>query len=174
MRIELPFDEAVRLGTLRSPLPALVQSLRCEGSTVFADVDLRALHTDSFLFALALAAAGSVAVAAAFTGFEDGVATFALTAHARGLPAHRLVPFLLSQVNEGIERSGVPTGVVEVTAGVPDPLVRVAVQAAVNTIAEGVAVQDFRLTDGVLVLEATIGSIRLLAPDAPNPVDSAS
>jgi hypothetical protein len=41
MQLALPFIEAIALMTAENPLPPMIRAVRCEGSTVHADVDLR-------------------------------------------------------------------------------------------------------------------------------------
>jgi hypothetical protein len=168
MRIELPFPEAVALATARQPLPSLVTFLSASDESVLADIDLRALHPDSFALSLAFAAAGTVSITARFTGFADGIATFAVTAHARGLPAHKVVPYLLRTVNSAIVRFGVPEGVVEVTDGADGPLVRIDLQRAIETAVLGVRVTSFLLRGARIVLDAEIGSVQRVEPAPPS------
>ncbi|HEY8589481.1 MAG TPA: hypothetical protein VIL55_08015 [Naasia sp.] len=170
MRIELPFPEALALATAGGPLPPIVRRLRCSGSTISAELDLGELPTDSFLMKLAIAAAGTVAVTAELSGFSAGIATFAITVSARGLPAHRLIPFLLNTVNDAIDRSSLPGGLIEVAAGTDEPVVRIDVQQAVRERATGIILTDLRLVDSVFVVQAVIGTVRLSEPAGDQPV----
>jgi hypothetical protein len=160
VRIELPFPEAVALATARQPLPPMITSLDCAGGTVLIDADLRGLPSDSLAVRLALAAAGTLSLTARFTGFAAGVATFAVRAHARGFPAHKLVPYLLGTVNAAIERAGVPAGVVQVTEGEEEPLVRIDLQRAIETAVLGVRVTSFDLRDAGIFVDAQVGVVR--------------
>src|SRR3712207_5289920 len=110
MKLALPFSEALSLATAEKPLPAVLRSVECVGDTVSAEIDLDALPTRSIARQLAAAAAGTVAVTARFVGFSDGVATFAVTAHARSLPVHKLLQFVLDPVNKAIRDRGLPDG----------------------------------------------------------------
>ena len=47
MQIALPFAEAIALVVAKEPLPPMVRDLRCEGSTIHADIDLRAIPDPS-------------------------------------------------------------------------------------------------------------------------------
>jgi hypothetical protein len=165
VRIDLPFAEAITLATSARPLPPLVTSLSCEGEILHADVDLGSVETDSFAMRLAFAAAGTVAVTAEFTGFANGVATFAMTAHARGLPAHKLVPYLLSTVNDAIAKSGAPEGVLEVAAEGGDPVVHIDVQRAIEAAVRGIRITSFALTDARILVDAEVSEIRRVVPE---------
>lgn len=165
MRIELPFAEALALADAGPGIPPVVRSLGCSGSTITAVLDLDALPTGSFAMRLAFAAAGEVTVTARLAHFAAGIATFAITAHARGLAAHRLLPYLLSTVNDGVARSGLPAGLVEVQAEGDQPVVRVDVQQAVRSAAEGIVVTGLRIEDAVVIVDAAIGAVRRRAAE---------
>lgn len=162
MKIELGFTEALAIANARQLVPPMVESLRCEGSTVFAEIDLGAIPTDSFGMRLALAAAGTVSVSGRLTGFADGIATVVITAHARGLPAHKLVPYLLDTVNGAIRDAGLPDGLVEIRRGDPDPIAIINVQRGVDTVVAGVTVTDVRLVDAIIHAEAEVGTVRFV------------
>ena len=161
MKLALPFAEALSLATAEKPLPAVLRSVDCRGETLHAEVDLNALPTRSIAMSLAAAAAGAVTVTARLVGYADGVATFAVTAHAWNLPAHKLLPYLLDPANKAIRGSGLPEGLLRIERGDAGPLVLVDVQKAVETKASGVTVTDLRLVDAVLHVEATIGTVQL-------------
>ena len=57
MQLALPFAEAIALAVAKEPLPPMVRDLRCEGSTIHADIDLRAIPDLSTALRLAAAAA---------------------------------------------------------------------------------------------------------------------
>ena len=93
MQLALPFAEAIAFAEVQEPLPPMVRDLRCEGSTIHADVDLRAIPDPSTGLRLAAAAAGAVAVTVRFADYSDGTATLVVTAHARAFPrTSRAVP----------------------------------------------------------------------------------
>ena len=108
MQFALPFAEAIAVVVAKEPLPPMVRDLRCEGSTIHADIDLRAIPDPSTALRLAAAAAGTVAVTVRFADFSAGVVTLVVTAHARALPAHELVPFLVGPINAALRTADCP------------------------------------------------------------------
>jgi hypothetical protein len=163
MKLALPFPEALSLATAGKPLPTVLGSVDCRGETLSADIDLDALPTRSIALRLAAAAAGTVTVTARLVGYAEGVATFVLTAHARTLPAHKLLPYLLDPVNKAIRDRGLPEGLVEIQRGDDaGPLVLIDVQKAVEAKATGVTIDSLQLMDAVIHAEARIGAVGLL------------
>jgi hypothetical protein len=162
MNLAVPFSEALSLATAEKPLPPVIRALDCQGETITAEIDLEAIPSRSIALRLAAAAAGTVTVTARMVSYEAGVATFVLTAHARSLPAHKLVPFLLDPVNNAIRDRGLPGGLLQVQRGdEAGPLVLIDVQKAVETKASGVTVDDLQLVDAVIHADATIGTVSL-------------
>ncbi len=161
MKLALPFPEALSLATAEKPLPPVLRSVDCRGDTLSAEIVLDALPTRSIAVQLAAAAAGTVAVTARFVGFSEGVVTFAVTAHARTLPVHKLLQFVLDPVNKAIRDRGLPEGLVRIDHGDAGPIVLIDVQQAVETKASGVTVTRLELLDAVIHAEATIGTVRL-------------
>ncbi len=155
MLITLPFDEAVAFATLETPLPPMVSALACEQSTITADIDLSRIESESRAMRIALTVGGTVKVAARLTGFDAGIATFAVTAHVRGLAAHTLLRYLVGPVDSAMTRAGLPSGLVSIHTGDDDPEVRIDVQRAVDERMPGVAVTALRLEHSVIHLEAT-------------------
>src|SRR5450830_388272 len=105
MQIALPFTEALALAATAGPLPPMVRSVRADGSTVHAEVDLRQVPSASGAARLAFAAIGTVEVQARLIDMTHGTATVevrasartstvAVRAEARGLPAHKLLRHL--------------------------------------------------------------------------------
>ena len=162
MRIELPFDEALAFARSRGPLPEIVQSIGCDGSTISVELDLRAIESSSLGMRLALAAAGAVLVSVRVTGYSEGVASLAVTAHARGLPAHKLLPYLLRPIDDAVVKAGLPSGTVTVADAEGDPVVRVDVQRAVDTRVHGMTVTALDVADAVFRLRAEVGDFRVL------------
>jgi len=154
MRIELPVAEAIAFATVNSPLPPLVESISSEGSHVEAVIDLQLVPTTSFAMRLLSAAAGTVTVTATFAGYARGAAAFDITAEARGLPAHKLLPALLDRANQAITDSDVPAGLLELIDTASGPQLLVNVQHLVGQKVPGVTVTDIDLRDGVLHIEA--------------------
>ena len=161
MQLAIPFTEALALATARDPLPPLVRSVRTEGSVVHAEIDLRMIPDAPTALRLAAAAVGTVAVTARLSGFGDGVALVAVTAHARALPAHKLLGYLSGPIDDALRRQGLPPGLVEIRRGEGDPVLAIHVQDAVDTRATGITVTGLGLTEGVIYVAATVGTVRL-------------
>ena len=161
MQLAIPFTEALALATAREPLPPLVRSVRSEGSVVHAEIDLRAIPDAPTALRLAAAAVGTVLVTAQLQAFGDGVAIVAITAHARALPAHKLLGYLTGPIDDALRREGLPPGLVEVRRGEGDPVLAIRVQDAVNTKAQGILVTGLGLTDDVIYASANVGTVRL-------------
>lgn len=158
MQITLPVDEALALAAVKQPLPPFVRSLRCEGSTIVLEVDLRLVPDGGTALRLAAAAVGTVTATAVLTGYAGGVATFEVTAQARSLPAHKLLNHLTGPVNSALARQGLPEGIVEIRKGDGDPVVAVRVQEAVATKVSGITLTDLAVHDGAVHATASIGS----------------
>ena len=161
MQLALPFTEAIALAAAKEPLPPMVRALRCEGSTIHAEIDLRAIPDPSTGLRLAAKAVGTVAVTVRFADYSEGMATLVVTAHARTLAAHKLVPYLIGPINSALRDRGLPEGLVEVQRGESEPWVVIAIQRAISTKVEGLLVTDLGLRDAVIHLEATVGSVRV-------------
>jgi len=159
MKLTLPFPEALSLATADKPLPPMIRSLVCQGQRIHAEIDLNAIDSNSTALRIAAAVAGTVSVTALFAGYSGGVATFAITAHALGLPVHKLLQFLLDPVNTAIRERGLPEGLLVIERGDAAPLVRIDVQKAIETKASGVTLTNLQLLDSVLHADATIGAV---------------
>ena len=162
MQISLPLDEALALAAAKKPLPPFVRSLRCEGSTIMVEVDLRLVPDGGTALRLAAAAVGTVTATAVLTGYAGGVATFEVTAQARSIPAHKLLNHLTGPVNTALARQGLPEGLVEIRKGDGDPVVAVRVQEAVATKVTGVTLTDLAVHDGAVHVSARIEKVTLL------------
>lgn len=162
MQISLPLDEALALAAAKKPLPPFVRSLRCEGSTIAVEVDLRLVPDGGTALRLAAAAVGTVTATAVLTGYAGGVATFEVTAQARSIPAHKLLNHLTGPVNTALARQGLPEGLVEIRKGDGDPVVAVRVQEAVATKVTGVTLTDLAVHDGAVHVSARIEKVTLL------------
>jgi len=162
VQISLPLDEALALAAAKKPLPPFVRSLRCEGSTIVVEVDLRLVPEGGTALRLAAAAVGTVTATAVLTGYAGGVATFEVTAQARSIPAHKLLNHLTGPVNTALARQGLPEGLVEIRKGDGDPVVAVRVQEAVATKVTGVTVTDLAVHDGAVHVSARIEKVTLL------------
>lgn len=161
MRLALPFSEALSLATAEKPLPPVIRSIDCVGETLRAEVDLEALPTRSLAVQLAAIAAGTVTVTARFAGYADGTATFVVTAHARSLPVHKLLPYVVDPINRATRARGLPEGLLRIERGDAGPLLLVGVQEALETRSSGVTLTHLELRDAVVHAEATIGTVRL-------------
>jgi hypothetical protein len=161
MQIALPFTEALAVAASQKLLPPMLSGIHCEGSTVHAEVDLRAIPDPSTALRFAAAAAGTVAVTARFAGYADGVVTLVVTAHARTLPAHKLLPYLLGPINAMLREQGLPEGLVEIQRGESEPWVLIDVQQAVATKADGVTVTALGLRNAVIHVDVALGNVRL-------------
>lgn len=159
MQIQLPFGEALGLATALGPFPPLVRSVHADGSVVHAELDLREIPTSGAL-RLVAHALGTITVTARLAGYDGGVARLAVTAHARGLPAHKL-GLLVGPVNTALRRHGLPAELVEVVAGPQAPMVVVRVQDAVDVRVTGVLVTAVDLRDAVVHVTAEVGAVRL-------------
>jgi hypothetical protein len=162
VQISLPLDEALALAAAKKPLPPFVRSLRCEGSTIVVEVDLRLVPDGGTALRLAAAAVGTVTATAVLTGYAGGVATFEVTAQARSIPAHKLLNHLTGPVNTALARQGLPEGLVEIRKGDGDPVVAVRVQEAVATKVTGVTLTDLAVHDGAVHVSARIEKVTLL------------
>ena len=165
MQLALHFTEALALATAKDPLPPLIGAVRAEGSTVHAEIELRHVPDASTALRLAAAAVGTVPVTGRLVSYQDGVATIEVTAQARGLPAHKLVPYLVGPINGFLREQGLPPGLIEVQRGESAALIVVQVQRAVETKVSGVTVTGLEMTDQVIRITAkvaAVGAVRVL------------
>ena len=161
MQIALPFLEAIALATSRSPLPPVVTSLTCDGSTVHVELDLRQIESPSLAVRLALAAGGTVRVDARIDWFENGIATLVVTVHARGLPAHKLLPYLVGPIEDALRARGLPEKLVTVQRSDSDTEVLIELQQAVDSRTDGLVITSLRVDDAVIHLSAAVGEFRV-------------
>jgi hypothetical protein len=155
MQLTLTFDEVIALATASSPLPSIVRSLSAEGGIVRAELDPLEVITGS-LARIVAAAAGTISVAARFARFSDGVASFEITATARGLPAHKLLPLLLDRVNAAIAENPSIAGIVTIENGTEQPCALIDLQEALSARVQGMRVTGFDLRDATIHLDATV------------------
>jgi hypothetical protein len=155
MQLTMTFDEVIALATTSSPLPTIVRSLSVEGEVVRAELDPLEVITGS-LARLIAAAAGTISVTARFAGFSEGVASFEITAMARGLPAHKLLPLLLDRVNTAIAENPSIVGIVTIENGTEQPRAHIDLQKALSTRVQGMRVTGFDLRDATMHLDATV------------------
>ena len=162
MRVDIPFAELLALATSEKSLPDFVESVTAAGATVRAMVDLRKVPSDSLPVRLALGAAGVVELSAEIVDFDIGVASLRVTVQARGLPAHKLLPYLITPIDSAIRKRGLPAGLVRIDRGDGDPLVLLDVQKAVDSRVEGVTITKLRMRDAELRVDALINGFRRL------------
>ena len=161
MEITLPLTEALALAAAKEPLPAIVRSITPDGDSVQLEIDLRLVPDAPLALRVAAAAIGTVSVTATYTGYTMGTATFEVTAHARALPAHKLLNHLTGPIATALRRRGLPEGLVEVHKGEGEPVLAVHLQDAVSAKATGVTVTDFTLRDATAHLTLTVGQVTL-------------
>jgi hypothetical protein len=155
MQLTMTVDEVIALATASSPLPPIVRSLSAEGEVVRAELDPLEVITGS-LARIVAAAAGTISVVARFARFSEGVASFDITAMARGLPAHKLLPLLLDRVNSAIAENPSIAGIVTIEDGTEQPRVLVDLHEALSTRVPGMRVTGFDLRDATFHLDATV------------------
>lgn len=161
MRLTMTLTEALTLARAARPLPSLVRSISAEGSVIQVEVDLRQIPDPPAPLRLAAAAAGTVSVTAEMVEFTAGVATFRVTAHARALPAHKLLGHIADPLESALRRRGLPAGLVTVRRTPGDALVDVAVQAAVDARSAGLTVTDLAVQDGMVDVAVAVGDVTL-------------
>ncbi|MEP7763400.1 hypothetical protein [Sanguibacter sp. 25GB23B1] len=161
MQLVISVAEALSLALARGPLPNVVRSVVAEGSTVHAEIDLRAVPDPPTALRLAASALGTVSVALRYTGFDGSVATFEVSAQARALPAHKLLNYLVGPVNRALASRGLPDGLVEIRRGTGEPVLAIGVRDAVAAEVEGVTLTALDVRDGAVHVTADIGAVRL-------------
>lgn len=162
MEITLPMSEALALAAAKEPLPAVVRSVTADGDSLLVDIDLRVVPDAPLPLRVAAAALGTVAVTAKFTGYSLGTATFEITAHARALPAHKLLNHLTGPMASALRGRGLPEGLVEVRKGDGEPVMAVHLQDAVAAKATGVTVTGFDVREGTAHVTLVVGEVTLL------------
>lgn len=161
MQIVVSVAEALALALARGPLPPVVRSVTAEGSTVHAEIDLRAVPDPPAALRFAASALGTVAVSLLFTGYDGVVATFEVSAHARALPAHKLLNYVVGPINSALAAKGLPEGLVEIRKGLAEPVLAIGVRDAVAAQVEGVTLRALDVRDGAVHVTADIGRVRL-------------
>ena len=161
MQIVVSVAEALSLALARGPLPAVVRSVVADGSTVRAEIDLRAVPDPPTALRLAASALGTVNVSLLYRGFDGAVATFEVSAHARALPAHKLLNYVVGPINSALAARGLPEGLVEIRKGAGEPILAIGVRDAVAAQVEGVTLTALDVRDGAVHATAEIGRVRL-------------
>jgi hypothetical protein len=165
MQIVISVTEALSLALARGPLPPVVRSVVADGSTVHAEIDLRAVPDPPTALRLAASALGTVSVALRYTGFDGAVATFEVSAQARALPAHKLLNYLVGPINGALAARGLPEGLVAIRKGTGastgEPVLAVGVRDAVAAQVEGVTLTALDVRDGAVHVTAEIGQVKV-------------
>ena len=157
MRLDMPFTEVLDLALQGAPLPSLVGLLTCQGATVRVDLDLRKIAAPSFAVRALAAVTPVIHVAATFRTFDAGVAEFDLTVRAGAIPVQRLLKHLSGLLNAGLRAAHLPAGLVVIEQGPhAAPLAVVDLQAAIATLADGVALTGFAIADGAVEAVAVV------------------
>ena len=162
MQISLPLSEALALAAAKNPLPAVIRSVTADGAALLLDIDLRVIPDAPLALRVAATAIGTAAVTATFTGYSLGTATFEIAAHARALPAHKLLNHLTGPIAAALRGRGLPESLVEVRKGDNEPVLAVHVQDAVAAKATGVTVIAFEIRDATAHMTLTVGEVALL------------
>lgn len=162
MEITLPLNEALALATAKEPLPPVVRSITADGASLQLDIDLRVIPDAPLALRVAASAIGTVTVTATFTGYSLGAALFEMTAHARAIPAHKLLNQLTGPIASALGRRGLPEGLIEVRKGDSEPIVAVHVQDAIAAKATGVTVTDVDVRDATAYVSLAVGTVTLL------------
>ena len=161
MQITLPLSEAFALAAAKEPLPAVVRSVTADGATVLLDIDLRVIQDPPLALRVAAAAIGTVTVTATFTGYSLGTATFAIAAHARSLPAHKLLNHLTGPIDSALRRRGLPEGLVVVHKGDSEPVVAIHLQDAVTAKSTGITLTGFDIREATAYVDLAVGEVTL-------------
>ena len=162
MDITLPLSEAFALAAAKEPFPAVVRSVTADGTAVHLEIDLRVIPDPPLALRVAAAAIGTVSVSATFTGYSLGTATFEIAAHARSLPAHKLLNHLTGQIDSALRRRGLPEGLVVVHKGEDEPVVAIHLQDAVAAKSTGISLTAFDIREATAYVHLAVGEVALL------------
>ncbi|PFG33713.1 hypothetical protein [Sanguibacter antarcticus] len=161
MQLVVSVSEALSLALARGPLPTVLRSVVADGSTIHAEIDLRAVPDPPTALRLAASALGTVSVALRFLAFDGAVATFEVSAQARALPAHKLLNYLVGPINRALTTEGLPDGLVEIRKGTGEPVLAIGVRDAVAAQVDGITLTALAVRDGAVHASATVGDVRL-------------
>lgn len=154
MQVQATVAELVALAEASGPLPELVRSVRAADGVVHVELDPTLIPDAPSLLRWAAAAAGTVSVAVRVEGLRGGEAVLDVEAHVRGLPAHKLLPYLVGPVRSALRARGLPEHLVDVRREEAGPRVVVAAQEALSLKTSGVHLTALDLTGDTL--EATL------------------
>lgn len=156
MQVQATVAELVMLAEAGGPLPELVRSVRAADGVVHVDLDPTQIPDAPSLLRWAAAAAGTVAVAVRVDGLRGGEAVLDVEAHVRGLPAHKLLPYLVGPVRSALRARGLPEHLVDVRREPEGLRVVVAAQEALNLKTTGVHLTALRLESDTLQAALTL------------------
>ncbi|RYV52018.1 hypothetical protein [Pengzhenrongella frigida] len=162
MRLSLTFPEALEFALLGGALPPVLREVTATGSTVRADVDLRAVPAPPFALRALATIAPTVRVDATFRSFAGGRATFDLVIKAGAVPVQKLLNQLTPLLNSGLRAAHLPAGLVVVEQGPHgEPQAVLDLQSAVALRATGVTITAFEIADASVDLTATVHQLAL-------------
>lgn len=156
MQLQATVAELVALAEAGGPLPELVRSVRAADGVVHVELDPTLIPDAPSLLRWAAAAAGTVSVAVRVEGLRGGEVWLDVEAHVRGLPAHKLLPYLIGPVRSALRARGLPEHLVDVRRGEAGPRVVVAVQEALNLKTTGIHLAALTLQDDTLQATVTL------------------
>ena len=157
-QIVLPFTELVDMARGARPFPKALESLRCEGDTIFVTVNPEA-SLPGFLKAVS----PKVNVALQYRDFTDGTARFSLRTSVFSLSATRVIKLLL-----GVFSLPSMKGVTILAPKNPQepPEILLELNTLIRERVLGVEVREFYLYNGEFIVVAQIENFKLLE-DAP-------
>ena len=157
-QIVLPFTELVDVARGARPFPKALESLRCEGDTIFVTVNPEA-SLPGFLRAVS----PKVNVALQYRDFTNGTARFSLRTSVFSLSATRVIKLLLNVF-------ALPSmkGVTVLAPKNPQepPEILLDLNKIIRERVEGVEVREFYLYNGEFIVVAQIEGFRLLEEPA--------
>lgn len=158
MQLQATVGELVALAEAGGPLPELVRSVRAADGVVHVELDPTLIPDAPSLLRWAAAAAGTVSVAVRVEGLRGGEALLDVEAHVRGLPAHKLLPYLIGPVRSALRARGLPEHLVDVRREEAGPRVVVAVQEALNLKTTGVRLASLAIEGDTLAATAELSA----------------
>lgn len=154
MQVQATVAELVALAEVGGPLPDLVRSVRAADGVIDVELDPTSIPDAPSLLRWAAAAAGTVSVAVRVEGLRGGEVWLDVEAHVRGLPAHKLLPYLVGPVRSALRARGLPEHLVDVRREEAGPRVVVAAQEALSLKTTGIRLATLALRNDTL--EATL------------------
>ncbi len=157
-QIVLPFTELVDVARGARPFPKALESLRCEGDTIYVTVNPEA-SLPGFLRAVS----PKVNVALQYRDFTDGRARFSLRTSVFSLSATRVIKLLL-----GVFALPSMKGITILAPKNPQepPEILLDLNKIIRERVEGVEVREFYLYNGEFIVVAQIEGFKLLEEPA--------